>query len=345
MNNAVINNDKDFYIMKNQIRKLLSSIIFVLILSIFFITGCTKSSGKDEEIFRSPKKAIISNDGDTITFPINSMGLQDFRSQPISKGSATISILAPAKIAATISSEGSGRRKIVLFDSPDLTSLFSQYKQSESSYKLSSKNLTRIKEMFKNQAVTVKDLYQAESDEENARATKEEMEGRLLAAGFNPSEIESISYNSAWLMADVPELQLHQIKKGERIKIKFDAYPGQVFEGRADATGEILDPNTRTVKVRITVANKDSKLLPGMFAQVDFGNPITSAYILPLSAVVTVEGNNYLFVQTAPNVFVRRKVTLANSDDRQLVVLSGIQDGEKVVTSGTMLLKGLSFGY
>ncbi|MHB8579521.1 MAG: efflux RND transporter periplasmic adaptor subunit [Ignavibacteriaceae bacterium] len=326
-------------------RKLFSSITMILILSAFFITGCTKSSDNDKAIFSSPKKAVVSSDGLTITFPLNGVGLQDFQSQPIEKGSATISVLAPAKIAATISSEGSGRRKIVLFDSPELTSLFSQYKQSESTYKLTSKNLIRTKEMFKNQAVTVKDLNQAENDAETARATFEEMEGRLLSAGFNPSEIESISYNTAWLMADVPELQLHQIKRGERVKIKFDAYPGEIFEGRADATGEILDPNTLTVKVRITVANTGDRLLPGMFAQVDFGSPIKSAYILPLSAVVTVEGNNYLFVQNAPNVFERRQITLANSDSKQLVVLSGIQEGEKVVTSGTMLLKGLSFGY
>lgn len=345
MKNAAINNDEDFCIMNNQKRKLLSFLILVSILSGFLITGCTKSSGNDKEIFRSPKKAVISSDGVTITFPLNSVGLQDFQSQPIAKGSATISILAPAKIAATISSEGSNGRKIALFDSPDLTSLFSQYKQSESTYRLTSRNLNRTKEMFKNQAVTVKDLNQAENDAENARASYEEMDGRLRAAGFNPSEIESISYNTAWLMADVPELQLQQIKKGEKVKIKFDAYPGETFIGHADATGEILDPNTRTIKVRITVANTGGKLLPGMFAQVDFGNPITSAYILPLSAVVTVEGNNYLFVQTAPNVFVRRRVTLANSDATQLVVLSGVQDGEKVVTSGTMLLKGLSFGY
>ncbi|MHB1688258.1 MAG: efflux RND transporter periplasmic adaptor subunit [Ignavibacteriaceae bacterium] len=331
--------------MKIQERKFLSSLILVLTVSAFFITGCTKSSGKDENTFHSPKKAVVSSDGNTITFPENSQGLRDFQSQPVTKGTATISVFAPARVVATISSVRSNAGKIVLFDSPDLTSLFFQYKQSKSNYELTSKNLARTKEMFENQAVTAKDLNQAQNDAATARASLAEMEGRLRATGFNPSEIESISFNTAWLIADVPELQLHQIKKGEHVNIKFDAYPGQKFEGRADAIGNILDPNTRTVKVRITVPNAGGKLLPGMFAQVDFGNPITSAYILPLSAVVTVEGNNYLFVQKAPNVFVRRRVTLANSDASQLVVLSGVQDSEKVVTSGVMLLKGLSFGY
>ena len=82
-----------------------------------------------------------------------------------------------------------------------------------------------------------------------------------------------------------------------------------------------------------------------MFARSDFGNKINSVYVLPLTSVVTVEGRNYVFVQTGLNIFERRQIILANSDADKLVVLNGINTGEKVVISGAMLLKGLSFGY
>ncbi len=331
--------------MKKLKIKELSIIVASLIFAGFIENGCTNSNAKDEASFLIPQKATVSGSGDIITFPENSPGLDEFRTTQVKKSSAVISVLAPGRVVATFSSAGVNIGKIVLFDSPDITSLYSQYKQNKASYQLATKNLARTKEMFANQAATEKDMNQAENDFATAHAAMVEMDVRLRAVGFNPEEIESISSNYAWIMADVPELQIHQIRKGESVKIKFDAYPDKVFTGKADAIGDILDPNTRTVKVRVIIPNIGGKFIPGMFAQVDFGNPISSAFILPLSAIVTVEEQNYLFVKTKPNVFERRQVVIANSDPEQLIVLSGIQDSEKVVTSGAMLLKGLSFGY
>ncbi len=325
--------------------KLLSITILLFLSAQFIFSGCTNSDGKDKGSFLTSQKPTVSSDGNTITFQKNSPGLNDFQSILVKKSSAVISVMAPGRIVAAISSASSSLGKIVLFDSPDITSLYSQYQQNKANYDLALKNLKRTKEMFSNQAVTEKDLNQAENDAATARVSMVEMENRLRAVGFNPAEIESISSNSAWVMADVPEMQLHEIKKGEKVNITFDAYPDQKFIGHADAIGDILDPSTRTVKVRVVIPNKGGKLLPGMFAQIDFGNPVSSAFILPLSTVVTVEGNNYVFVQTSQNVFERRLVTIANSDPEKMIVLSGIHDGEKVVTSGAMLLKGLSFGY
>ncbi len=323
----------------------LSLIVASLFLAGFIENGCTNSNAKDESKFLIPQKASVSSNGDIITFPQNSPGLNEFRTTQVKKTSAVISVMAPGRVVATFSSAGANIGKIVLFDSPDITSLYSQYKQNKASYQLAAKNLSRTKEMFANQAATEKDMNQAENDLETAHAAMVEMDVRLRAVGFNPDEIESISSNYAWIMADVPELQIHQIRKGESVKIKFDAYPDKIFTGKADAIGDILDPNTRTVKVRVIIPNFAGKFIPGMFAQVDFGNPISSAFILPLSSIVTVEGQNYLFVKTNPDVFERRQVITANSDPEQMIVLSGIQEGEKVVTSGAMLLKGLSFGY
>jgi hypothetical protein len=82
-----------------------------------------------------------------------------------------------------------------------------------------------------------------------------------------------------------------------------------------------------------------------MFARVDFSYPQRGVILLPLNAIVTVDANDYAFVQSAEGEFTRRKVTISNANELSAVVLNGISEGEKVVTSGTMLLKGLSFGY
>ncbi len=332
--------------MKRLIEKFIIGIFITTIFLMFgfLVNGCSVASGKQSPV-QKPDKISVTNNGKTITFSENNSGLQEFKSSPVEKGSATLSVLAPARIVASITPSENNSDKIILFDSPDVTSLYSQYRQSKANVELTSKNLARIKQMYQNLGVTAKDLNQAETDASTAKTTFEEMEGRLKVLGFNPSELESINGRTVWLMADVPEAQLHEITRGENVKITFAAFPDKVFFGRTEEIGEIIDPTTREVKVRISLSNHENKFLPGMFAQVDFGNKINEAFILPLTAVVTVEGKNYVFIQTSTNSFERKQVTLANSDASKLVVLDGINAGDKVIISGAMLLKGLSFGY
>jgi multidrug efflux pump subunit AcrA (membrane-fusion protein) len=175
------------------------------------------------------------------------------------------------------------------------------------------KDFERTKEMLANQAAPEKELIQAENNKAIVNIIMAEIESRMRAVGFNPLEMESLSSNTTLIMAGVSELQLSQIKNGEKVNIKLDAYPMDSFTCRVDSIGGILDSVTHTVKVRVTIQNKGRQLIPGLFAQVNFGNPISSAYIIPLSSVVTVQGNNYVFVKTSSNKFERRLVTVANS--------------------------------
>ncbi len=172
-----------------------------------------------------------------------------------------------------------------------------------------------------------------------------EMEGRLRALGFNPVELESDTTNRVWLVSDVPENELHEVQKGEEVDVFFTSFPDKKYIGHADAIGEILDPITRSVKVRVTLPNPQGRFMPGMYARVDFGDPTSGVVILPLSAVVTVNSQDYVFVEKAPGEYHRSEVTIANSSGKEVVVLKGLEDGERVVTAGAMLLKGLSFGF
>lgn len=97
--------------------------------------------------------------------------------------------------------------------------------------------------------------------------------------------------------------------------------------------------------MRVSTPNPNGRILPGMFARVDFGDPINGVVLFPASGVVTVEGADYAFIQVSDTGFVRRRITIGASGDRDVIVLKGLSDGERVVTDGAMLLKGLSFGY
>ncbi|MGA7161125.1 MAG: efflux RND transporter periplasmic adaptor subunit [Bacteroidota bacterium] len=320
---------------------LLLGILFLVLLS----AGCQEKSDAYSIAQESSKKPVVSDDGKTIRFPFETAGVHQIQTTEAREGTALVSVIAPARVVATISPAVSLSKNIMLFESPDITTLYSQYRQSKSNVELTSKNLDHVNEMYNNQGATARDLNQAETDAANARASMGEMEGKLRAFGFNPTELESVKTRTAWLMSDVPETELHKVQKGEDVEIVFSSFPDKKFVGRAAAIGDIVDPVTRTVKVRVTLQNLNGRLLPGMFARVDFSYPQHGVILLPLAAIVTVDANDYAFVQTAEGEFSRRKVTISNASDQSAVVLNGITAGEKVVTNGTMLLKGLSFGY
>ena len=321
----------------------------ILLLSMMLVTlpntGCQEKSDASSIAQKSSRKPVVSDDGKTIRFPSETAGLQQIQTTEAKEGTALVSVIAPARVVATISPAITSSRNIMLFESPDITTLYSQYRQSSSNVELTSKNLIHVKEMYNNQGATARDLNQAETDAANARASMGEMEGRLRAFGFNPAELESVATQTAWLMSDVPETELHKVQKGENVEIVFSSFPEKKLIGKAAAIGDIVDPVTRTVKVRVTLQNPNGRFLPGMFARVDFSYPQRDVILLPLNAIVTVDANDYAFVQTSKGEFSRRKVTISNANELSAVVLNGISKGEKVVTSGTMLLKGLSFGY
>ena len=318
----------------------------VAFLAVFLasINGCTRSeSGNNAH--RVPAKASVKDDGALMLFPADSPGLKQLTIAAVHKGTAMVSVIAPSRVVASISTAVTSSDRIVLFESPDVTSLYSQYRQARANMRMASDNLIRVRDMFENQGVTARDVNQAENDAANARASIAEMEGRLRAIGFNPVELESETGNRVWLMSDVPENQLHEVQKGEDVDVTFASFPDRKYIGKAAAIGDIVDPVTRTVKVRVTLPNISGKFLPGMFARVDFGDPTSGVIILPLAAVVTVNSQDYVFVEISPGEFSRRAVTIVSSDGKQVVVLKGLDDGERVVTGGAMLLKGLSFGF
>jgi len=288
---------------------------------------------------------MVSEQGAKINFPNNDPGLERIKSSIVNKGRVMISVFAPSRVVATISSGSTSKEKVILFDSPDVASLYSSFRQAKSNVSLTDKNLERIQDMFKNQAATGKDLNQAETDAENAKVSLAEMESRLRTVGYNPKELENTLPGTIWLNSDVLESQLSEVDKGEAVDIYFNAFPDKKFEGRAVSIGDVVDPTTRTVKVRVSMKDPHGKFLPGMFAKIDYGDPKDNCLVIPLSSVITVEGNDYVYLQKAQGEFVRQKVVLGQQNESQVIVLKGINNGDEIVTEGAILLKGLSYNY
>jgi len=146
-----------------------------------------------------------------------------------------------------------------------------------------------------------------------------------------------------WVFMQAYEKDLALLREGVVVTIRTEAYPQEAFTGRVDFIDSVVDPATRTVRVRATVANAAEKLRPGMFAkaQVDVPQSYEGKTVLavPQSALQTLEGRTTLFVQTGPGLFVRRIVETGHSFEGFTEAYSGVKAGDVVVTEGSFVLK------
>jgi cobalt-zinc-cadmium efflux system membrane fusion protein len=147
-----------------------------------------------------------------------------------------------------------------------------------------------------------------------------------------------------WVFLNAYEKDLSLLHEGLSVSLHTDAYPQETFHGRVDFIGSVVDPQTRSVRVRATVENRSEKLRPGLFvtAQVDVPKPKSEAHpvvAIPQSALQTLEGRSTVFVQVEPGVFERHHVEIGHSFEGFTEILGGIKAGEIVVTEGSFVLK------
>jgi membrane fusion protein, heavy metal efflux system len=146
-----------------------------------------------------------------------------------------------------------------------------------------------------------------------------------------------------WVIIDVPERVISRIERGQSVSIDVDAFPaeryGERFVGLIDHVGDVLDPNTRRVPVRALMENPKRMLKPEMFARATPLIPQGRELVrVPNSALATEGLYSFVFVEKGPGVLEQRPVTLAVRGRDESFVERGLQPGERVVTSGAMLL-------
>ena len=143
-----------------------------------------------------------------------------------------------------------------------------------------------------------------------------------------------------WVIAAVPEKDVEYIQKGHTVDIIAVAYPHAMFNGTITYVGDVLDPATRTLPVRVTAPNPDKRLKPEMFALVRVhGTPDPNTLTVPLAAIQNGPKGNVVFVQRSPSEFEMRPVRLGEEYGDVATVLDGVRAGEPVVTKGSFVLK------
>lgn len=165
---------------------------------------------------------------------------------------------------------------------------------------------------------------------------KDVVEGMKLDEGAMPYEIADLS--KVWVLADIYESDLHRVKLGMRAKLTLKAYPNRVFEGSAAFLDPVLDPITRTVKLRLEFANANGELKPAMFGEVVLENAEREGLRIPEDAVIDSGSRKVVFVALQDGKFEPRQVSLGDSDGTGVEVVSGLSEGEKVVVRANFLV-------
>lgn len=145
--------------------------------------------------------------------------------------------------------------------------------------------------------------------------------------------------SNIWVIAEAPEQALSIARPGATARITFNAFPGDVFEGKVTFAYPEVAMTTRTVKVRIELANPDGLLIPGMFASVEVAAPSGEAVLtVPDSALIDSGSRQVVLVARGEGLFEPRAVAVGRRANRVVEIRSGLKDGESVVTSATFLI-------
>lgn len=263
---------------------------------------------------------------------------------------------------------------VAVVQSSDAASARSDYEKAKAQAERSGAALRRVTLLYQHEVVSAKDVEdakaQAASDDSDLKRARERLEllglgegaasdkvtvqapraGVVIETTSAPGEFSKsldasnplltiADLSSVWVVGNAYEKDLALISRGAPVSISTDAYPAQSWRAQIGYISDVVDPNTRTVKVRVVLNNGERKLKPDMFATIHVAQPSEKVAVVPAAALLHDGNDAYVIVYRAQDEYERRKVQVARNDAQEVLVRSGLRPGELVVTSGAELLR------
>ena len=141
-----------------------------------------------------------------------------------------------------------------------------------------------------------------------------------------------------WMYAQVYEYELPLVRSGQALTVGASALPGQVFRGTVRAIDQMVDPMTRTTRIRARLEDPDGLLKPDMYVNAAIAIDLGDVLAVPEDAVFATGERQIVFVDQGQGLFEPRDVTIGAKADGELEITSGVTEGERVVTSGNFLI-------
>jgi cobalt-zinc-cadmium efflux system membrane fusion protein len=171
--------------------------------------------------------------------------------------------------------------------------------------------------------------------------------GEMQRSLDNAAVIATIAnLDTVWIVGDVFEKDLATLRSGRTVEIVVPAYPDLRLTGRIDNVSDALDPTTHTLKLRVVLPNPKHLLKSDMFATIRIAGATRATFVLPTTAVLHEADKTFVFVENSSEKFDQRVVTVGRTLDsgtvKNIEVVDGLHDGDKVVTTGGALLRPTS---
>ena len=257
---------------------------------------------------------------------------------------------------------------LIKVQSPDVAGAFDVYLKAANDERMDNLAYVRAQNLYAHGAISQSMLEQAEDTEKDAQADLTAAEEQLKTLGVDknhPSEVVNVyapisgvivaqnvtqaaaagvnlsgsataftiaDLSTVWIICDIYENDIPKIQLGQAAQIHINAYPGKVLTGRVSDIGPVLDPNIRTAKVRIEIANPGILRL-GMFVTATFRSKNKEIFAaIPASAILHLHDRDWVFVPAGGQQFKRVQVSVGEMlPGNREQILSGIAPGQQVV--------------
>ena len=273
-------------------------------------------------------------------------------------------------LKAKLGDQVSKGQTLMVISSSDLGAAMSDYQKAQADEALSHKALDRAQLLYDKGAVAAKDLEGAQDVEDKARVDVATAEHRVRLMGADPTHpsalidlrapasgtiveqnvsgfegIKSLDntpnlftiadLSEVWVVCDVFEDNLGEVHVGDAAEIHLNAFRDRVFQGHVADVSRVLDPNTRSAKVRIVLGNREGALRPGMFALATFrSRKLQPRTVVPATAIMRLHDKDWLFRKEAEKRFRRVEVHADGlAPDGMQEVRDGTKPGDDVVTN------------
>lgn len=263
---------------------------------------------------------------------------------------------------------------LAILESSNLARAVADYRKALIDNDVKQRALERATYLFAHSAIAQKDLQEAQGDAQMAQAEVQAARAQLQVLGVDPNHAGTqlrvaaprsgvildigaaqgeysnalaaaqplctiADLSSVWAVGDIYEQDLTAARPGEPAQVTLDAYPGQTWNGRVSVISDAVDPTTRTLHVRVVLANPDTRLKPAMFGSIRLLRSTTKGIVVPSTAVIREGSMAYVYVGEANGHYQRRTVTLGRALGSSIEIDSGVQAGATVVTQGALLLR------
>ena len=259
---------------------------------------------------------------------------------------------------------------LLVISSPDLSSAFSDHQKAKADEVLAHKALDRAQMLYERGAIAAKDVEVAQDAEDKSKIDVQTADHRVRLMGGDPAHpspmielkapvagtiveqnvagsegIKSLdntpnlftiaNLSEVWAVCDVFENDLGEVHVGDAAEIHLNAFPDRTFHGKVSDISRILDPNTRSAKVRIVLGNGEGSLRPGMFAMATFrSRKLTPRVVVPATAIMRLHDKDWVFRREGDKRF-RKIVIQADglTPDGMQEIRDGVKAGDELVTN------------